>query len=122
MGDVEGPSKFGELVKRARLDRNLSQARLAKLAGLSNGHISLIETGKRGKEPRRDVVLAIAQALNYPAIDMLRAAGKVPPEETLSGPGRPSFAAFVRSDPLLRADQKEVLIDMYAVLVRWTGE
>lgn len=99
----------------------MSQDRLAELSGLSNGYISLIETGGRGKKPSRDTVISLAQALNAPLVDFLRASGRLRPEdETVVDRGRPSFEAFVATDSALRTDQKKVLIDLYKSWVRST--
>ena len=54
------PGEFGRLVLRYREARGMSQQRLATEAGLSDGYISLIETGRRGARPSRDTVLALS--------------------------------------------------------------
>lgn len=96
----------------------MSQERLAELAGLTNGYISQIETGKRGKRPSREAVLAIAQALQRPAAPLLRAAGRLQPGD--EGDESPGFSDVVARDRLLRADQKDILTRLYAVFVRGT--
>lgn len=113
------PSEFGRLVLRFREARGMSQQRLATEAGLSDGYISLIETGRRGARPSRDTVLALAQALGVPAVELLRAAGRLRPGDELTpDTHRPSFEEFVRTDPALRADQKRILIELYSSWVR----
>jgi transcriptional regulator with XRE-family HTH domain len=113
------PGAFGVLVRRSREARGLSQQRLATDAGLSDGYISLIETGRRGARPSRDTVLALAQALGVPAAELLRAAGRLRPGDDLSPDNRrPTFEEFVRTDPALRSDQKKVLVDLYSSFVR----
>lgn len=96
----------------------MSQDRLAQEAQLSNGYISLLETGKRGRRPSRDTVIGIAQALRAPVVELLKAAGRLEPSDELSPDARPPFADFVRTDPNLRADQKKVLVDLYDSWVR----
>lgn len=119
MGEV---SDFGEAVRRYREARNMSQERLAEDAGLSGGYISLIETGGRGQRPSRDTVISIAQALNAPVVELLRAAGRLLPSDELAPDGeRPTFEQFVNTDPALRSDQKKVLIDLYRSWVRATA-
>lgn len=114
-------SEFGDLVRQTRESRGLSQERLAALAKLTPGYISLIETGKRGSRPGRDTVLGIAQALGVPPKEMLRAAGRLRPGDNVEQPpSRPSFEVFVQSDPELRSDQKEILIRTYRSWVRRT--
>ena len=113
------PGEFGRLVLRYREARGLSQQRLATEAGLSDGYISLIETGRRGSRPSRDTVLALAQALGVPAVELLRAAGRLQAGDDLAPDNRrPSFEEFVRTDPALRADQKRILIELYSSWVR----
>lgn len=112
MGDV---SELGRLVKEHRERRSLSQKRLGQMAGgLSDGYISQLETGSRGKRPQRDIVIALAQALSVSANELLDAAGLplVPEDHSTE-----QFAAIVRADPLLRADQKKILVDLYTVFV-----
>lgn len=114
----EGATEFGRVVERLRNERNMSQERVAELAGLSDGYISLIERGQRGKRPGRDTVLALAQAFNVDANVLLQAAGLPLIDRAHS---RPSFEAVVKGDPLLRADQKDVLTRLYSVFVRGTA-
>ncbi len=119
--DASQPTAFGELVQRYRERRGMSQERLAKEAQLSGGYISLIETGQRGKRPPRDTVLAIAQALGAPTEKLLEAAGRQQPGDEVDEPKRPTFEEFVRTDPLLRSDQKRILLDLYSSWVRRSG-
>lgn len=114
------PLTFGALVLRYREARNMSQDRLAQLAGLSNGYISLLEQGRRGKNPSRDTVIRIAQALNAPLAEMLGAAGRLKPGEDLSPEQRASFEDFVQTDPSLTTQQKGILIDLYSSWVKGT--
>lgn len=112
---------FGTLVKRYREARNMSQERLAELAKLSSGYISLIETGNRGKRPSRDTVIGIAQALDADVVEFLRVAGRLEPADDINPDGsRIPFERFVNTDPALRSDQKKVLIDLYRSWVRRT--
>jgi transcriptional regulator with XRE-family HTH domain len=118
---ASGPGEFGRLVLRYREARGMSQQRLAAVAGLSDGYISLIETGRRGARPSRDTVLALAQALRVPPAELLRAAGRLQAGDELTpDAGRPSFEEFVRTDPSLRADQKRILIELYSSWVHRT--
>jgi len=117
MADVDRePTEFGRLVKRYREARNMSQDRLAKLIGTTDGYISQIESGKRGRRPDRDLVIGIAQALGAPAIELLRSSGKLREGDELLD-GRPTFEAFVMGDPSLRIDQKRILVDLYSSFV-----
>lgn len=119
MNDVaRAPGEFGRLVRKYREARNMSQERLAQEAGLSNGYISLLETGRRGERPSRDTVIGIAQALRASIPELLHAAGRLEPGDDIAPDSRPTFADFVRTDPNLRSDQKVILIDLYNSWVR----
>lgn len=96
----------------------MSQQRLAEAAGISPGYVALIETGRRGKHPRRDVAVALAQALDAPVAEFLAAAGRLTEADEAALSGTPSFEAVVQGDPRLRADQKRALIDLYR---SWVG-
>ena len=111
MSDV---TPFGQLVLRYRTERSMSQKRLAALVGRTDGYISQLETGSRGRRLNRDVVIAIAQALQGPTNEFLVAAGLPPIEEQNT---RQKFSDLVSSDPLLRVDQKKILVDLYGVFV-----
>lgn len=58
--------------------RNLTQAELARLAGVTRSAINGVLTGTRG--PGNDLCLAIARALRLPPETVFRAAGLLPPE------------------------------------------
>jgi transcriptional regulator with XRE-family HTH domain len=69
----------GELVRSWRTARAVSQERLAARAGISTRHLSFIETGRSA--PGREVVLAVAGALDVPLRarnELLLAAGFAP--------------------------------------------
>jgi transcriptional regulator with XRE-family HTH domain len=70
------PSGFGELLRRWRERRRLSQLDLATDAEISTRHLSFIETGRA--QPSREMVLLLARALDMPLRDrndLLVAAG-----------------------------------------------
>jgi len=58
---------FGQKVRALRLDRGLTQAQLADLAGLSDVWVRQIEGGKA---PSFDVIGALARALQADASDL----------------------------------------------------
>jgi len=107
---------FSSLVKRFREQRGLSQAALAKAAGVSDGYIGMIETGERGQKPGRDTVLGIAQGLRLSERErnqLLAAASRPGP-----GSGRgPNTEQAIQADPVLRSDQKRALIGIYRALI-----
>ena len=49
------------LVKKVRLEKNMTLGTLAKLSGISKGHLSKIERGER--EPKISTLIQIALAL-----------------------------------------------------------
>ena len=113
------PTPFGKLVKKHRERRGWSQTRLATEAGLTPGYIGGIEAGHRGRRASRDVILAVAQALDLDDTStraLLKAGGR--PDDNAAGRKRPTFEQFVRSEPLLRAEQKEILIGLYRSWVK----
>ncbi len=62
---------FGEMLRNARRARGISQAALAKAAGISPVFVSQIETGQRVPSDR--IAKDIATLLGLPWQDMLRA-------------------------------------------------
>lgn len=79
-------AEFGELLRRWRRCRQVSQLDLAFAASVSQRHLSFIEVGR--SQPSRDMVLRLAHALNLPLRDrnaLLLAAGYAPvyPEHDL---------------------------------------
>lgn len=105
---------FSAKLKELREKARLSQPQLAERTGLSKGYIGGMETGARGKRPSRDVILALARALDVPPLELLIAAGRDSPADR-DGPltPRPSFQHLVKTDPLLRSDEREMLIRLY---------
>jgi transcriptional regulator with XRE-family HTH domain len=61
---------FGRFLREARLARRLSQAALARAAGISPVFVSQLETGQRVPSDR--VVKALATALGLPSREVLR--------------------------------------------------
>jgi transcriptional regulator with XRE-family HTH domain len=105
---------FGRLVRKYRDERSMSQQRLADLTGRTDGYISQLETGSRGRRLDRDLVVAIAQALSAPLNEMLAAAGF---DAVEADDMRAEFTRVVTTDPALRSDQKRILVDLYSVFV-----
>ena len=115
--DEREPS-IGELLKKLRAARSISQPALARMAGVSAGYIGMLETGERGNRPSRDKVVAFAQALatspdEYRAL--MRAAGF--PDEMGAASAVDTFRRTVNTDPFLRADQKRILLATYESFV-----
>lgn len=82
-------SAFGALLKRWRTQRRFSQLQLAAEAGVSQRHLSFLETGR--SKPSREMVGHLAIVLDLPLRsqnELLVAAGFSPayPESPLDGP------------------------------------
>ncbi|MFI5889574.1 helix-turn-helix domain-containing protein [Actinoplanes sp. NPDC051513] len=89
MGSV--PETFGDLLRRWRRSRNLSQLELALRAGVSARHVSFVETGRT--VPSSAMVLLLAEHLAVPLGDrnrLLVAAGHAPAFRHSAGE-EPSF-------------------------------
>jgi transcriptional regulator with XRE-family HTH domain len=83
---MQNTGQIGALLRSWRQRRGLSQLQLALDSGLSQRHLSFVESGKSA--PSRHAVLTIAETLDAPLADrnlMLLAAGFAPvyPEPTL---------------------------------------
>lgn len=62
------------MIKKLRERRGWTQSELARKAGIKQGVLSDIETGKT-KHPRIDTIAAIAQALGVPVEKLIQKAG-----------------------------------------------
>ena len=95
-----GPASFGQLLRRWRTQRGLSQLALALEAEVSARHLSWLESGK--SEPSRAMVLRLAERLDLPLRErngLLLAAGYAPMygERSLADPAlAPARAALQR--------------------------
>ncbi len=56
---------LGKAIKLCRVQKNMSQSELAKLADISVSYLSLLERGKR--DPSFSTVQKISEAINIPA-------------------------------------------------------
>jgi transcriptional regulator with XRE-family HTH domain len=105
---------IGEVLRKMRAQRSMSQPALARLAGVSPGYIGMLETGERGNRPSRDKVVAFAQALCTSPAEyrmLMRAAGFA--DEMGTPSAAETFRRAVTTDPFLRADQKRILLATY---------
>lgn len=83
-------SCFAQNLKALRLERGLTQAALARRAGLASTAISMYELGQR--QPDLDRLERLAQALNAPASALLASAPAVPAEDGFASDFPPSAA------------------------------
>src|SRR5687768_14701303 len=73
---MDATTAFGSQLRAWRSARQLSQEALAERAGVSARHLSFVENGR--SQPSRELVLALAGALDVPLRDcnvLLHAAG-----------------------------------------------
>lgn len=89
MADVLTRDQFGDVLRTWRGRRNQSQLHLAGAAGVSQRHISFLETGR--SRPSREMVMHLGLVLDVPLRDrngMLIAAGFAPvyPERSIDDP------------------------------------
>lgn len=61
---------FGEVLRRHRSEKNISQEELAFLAGVDRTFVSRLERGIR--QPTITTMIGIGQALGVPAADLVR--------------------------------------------------
>lgn len=87
---VSAPQEFKTVCRRWRQHRKLSQLELALAAGVSQRHVSWLETGR--SQPSRDMVIRLSEAMEIPLRErnlLLQAAGysAVYTEKRLDEPG-----------------------------------
>ena len=68
---MEINKRFGQIVKKFREDKHISQEVMSGLAGVDRSHLSKIELGLRS--PTLTVLYKLAGALDVQASDILRA-------------------------------------------------
>jgi transcriptional regulator with XRE-family HTH domain len=112
---------LGDVVRELRQRRGMSQGHLAAVSNVSSGTISNWELGARGKRPRRDTVIAVAQGLRVDSADrkrLLAAAGLDTDHLDDDGDGGvPAVISAINADTRLRSDQKAGLINVYVSMV-----
>jgi transcriptional regulator with XRE-family HTH domain len=98
---------LGAFIKGQREIASMSVRRLAELAGVSNPYLSQIERGLR--RPSAEVLQALARALQISAETLYVRAGLLTDEEAKA----PSVREAIGRDPLLTAEQKQALLNVY---------
>lgn len=119
-------SALGVLLEQHR--GSLSKRQAARRAGISEGRWRQIVTGQQKAggvvipvNPRKDTVIAMAEAVGADVSDALVAAGFDPvdlPSQTSSSDAIVDTADAIRNDPTLIDEAKQHLLNQYALLQR----
>jgi transcriptional regulator with XRE-family HTH domain len=104
-------SDFATALREKRRAAQLSQRRLAELAGVDFSYISKLENG-RLPAPASDTILRLAKILKCPEEELLAAAKKMPEGMKGSLSGQPEALRFLQeaSDLKLSPDEWERMI------------
>jgi transcriptional regulator with XRE-family HTH domain len=100
-------TELGEFIRNQREVASMSVRRLADLAGVSNPYLSQIERGLR--RPSAEILQQLAKALKISVETLYVQAGLLSDDEA----GVPSVREAIARDPLLTADQKQALLNVY---------
>ena len=99
-------AELGAFIKAQREVASMSVRRLAELAGVSNPYLSQIERGLR--RPSAEILQQLAHALKISAETLYKQAGLLSDDQEL-----PNVREAISRDPLLTAEQKQALINVY---------
>jgi transcriptional regulator with XRE-family HTH domain len=98
---------LGEFIKSQRELADMSVRRLADLAGVSNPYLSQIERGLR--RPSAEILQQLAKALRISVETLYVRAGFLSDDDAEV----PSVREAIGRDPLLTAEQKQALLNVY---------
>jgi transcriptional regulator with XRE-family HTH domain len=104
-------AELGRFISGQRQRAQLSVRKLSELAGVSNPYLSQIERGLR--KPSAEILQQIAKALKISVETLYVRAGILPDESTATIGVREAIG----SDPLLTAEQKQALLNVYESFV-----
>src|SRR4051794_14565626 len=99
-------SDLGAYIREQRDSAQISLRQLSRLAGVSNPYLSQIERGLR--RPSAEILQQLAKALKISAETLYVRAGLLSDDDT-----RPSVRDAIGRDPLLTAEQKHALLNVY---------
>ena len=105
-------AELGEFIKTQREIASMSVRRLADLAGVSNPYLSQIERGLR--RPSAEILQQLAKALKISVETLYVQAGLLTNDDAAA----PSVREAIARDPLLTADQKQALLNVYESYVK----
>ena len=100
-------AELGDFIRTQREIASMSVRRLAELAGVSNPYLSQIERGLR--RPSAEILQQLAKALKISVETLYVRAGLLSAEEAAA----PSVREAISRDPLLTAEQKQALLNVY---------
>lgn len=107
---AENPS-LGTFIRAQRQLSDMSLRQLAALSNVSNAYLSQIERGLH--QPSLKVVRAIADALNLSTEYLLSQSGVLDTPEQAE---QTSTESAILADPILTAEDKEVVLGVYRTL------
>ncbi len=111
-------ARIGNALRAARLQRNLSQSDLARIAGVSASAISQAERGQRGLS--LETVLGLATGLNVTLDELLR--GEVATGYRLGRRrARPHRRGEARTEPIALLDDRHAGLRVYLVRIPRRG-
>jgi transcriptional regulator with XRE-family HTH domain len=99
-------AELGAFIKAQREVASMSVRRLAELAGMSNPYLSQIERGLR--RPSAEILQSLANALKISVETLYVRAGLLSDDVTA-----PSVRDAIGRDPLLTAEQRQALLNVY---------
>ena len=101
-------SRLGGFLKAQRLQNQLSQRELARLASLSDAYMSQLERGLH--EPSIRVLRALADGLGIQPEQLIMYAAGLPLDPDTAGGSSVTTEAAIRADGRLSDDQKRALL------------
>lgn len=78
--DTDGPKDLGEMVRRLRKERGLTQAELGEAVGVDESYVSKIEKRRLNYVPSEVTLRLFAKALGVNPLELLTVAEKMPHE------------------------------------------
>ena len=82
-GEGGGMFEFGQYLKRLRESKIIKANVLSEMVGISQGHLSNVESGQRGI-PHPDILRKLAKALDVSYVGLLVVAGYLTEEELIA--------------------------------------
>jgi transcriptional regulator with XRE-family HTH domain len=116
-GDIEDRlADLGDFIRTQREIASMSVRRLSEAAKVSNPYLSQIERGLR--KPSAEVLKQIAAALKISVETLYVRAGILPDDE----PAPVGVREAIGRDPVLTAEQKQALLNVYESFVTATKQ